>query len=465
MYLGLIIHSCICVQANVLLSKVCMLVKEMINFNFFDVLNVLLFNEEARSPFVRKQKTIIHPAEEHLRRIVRGRASLFDWSRPSSLARTLSPRVLESQVDAKKDGHLRIWEWPSLRIIIDEPRAHKSFRDMDFSLDSEFLASTCVDGSARIWSMEDGVPLTSLVRNPDENFELCRLSKDGTKPFLFCVVKKKLCSWDPLKRPTADQSLQHPFFHVGTRVSFPVQDPLELRLNNIGAKPNLELNLWDFGADTDDCFLGLTLAVKPSISNLEAVCNVSQGMRKDILFCSDFKDHQEQSGTFFSECERDIVWSIPFVDFKNDYKTMELKFMESVWWVFSHLFDKGLVYKGFKDVPDPEIIVAFPIVDDPHGVAFVAWTTTPWMLPSNLCLCVNANFDYMKVCSKYTGKVIVVDESRLSAIPVEKPDSTVANGSASDSKASKSKGRKNENLMDSYQVLEKVKGSELVQKK
>ncbi|KAJ8766013.1 hypothetical protein K2173_020529 [Erythroxylum novogranatense] len=88
------------------------------------------------------------------------------------------------------DGHLRIWEWPSLRIIIDEPRAHKSFRDMDFSLDSEFLASTCVDGSARIWRMEDGVPLTSLVRNPDENFELCRFSKDGTKPFLFCVVQK-----------------------------------------------------------------------------------------------------------------------------------------------------------------------------------------------------------------------------------------------------------------------------------
>ncbi|KAJ8899296.1 hypothetical protein K2173_018270 [Erythroxylum novogranatense] len=105
----------------------------------------------------------------------------------------------------------------------------------------------------------------------------------------------KLCSWDPLKRPTADQSLQHPFFHVGTRGSFPVRDPLELRLNNIRAKPNLELNLWDFGADTDDCFLGLTLAVKPSISNLEAVCNVSQGMRKDILFCSDFKDHEEQS--------------------------------------------------------------------------------------------------------------------------------------------------------------------------
>ncbi|OAY34822.1 serine/threonine-protein kinase MHK isoform X2 [Manihot esculenta] len=105
----------------------------------------------------------------------------------------------------------------------------------------------------------------------------------------------RLCSWDPLKRPTADQSLQHPFFHVGMWVPYPIRDPLELKLNNIGAKPNLELNLWDFGAEPDDCFLGLTLAVKPSISNLEAVHDVSQGMEENILLCSDFKNHQEQS--------------------------------------------------------------------------------------------------------------------------------------------------------------------------
>lgn len=88
------------------------------------------------------------------------------------------------------DGHLRIFEWPSLRVILDEPRAHKSFRDMDFSLDSEFLASTSTDGSARIWKIDDGVPLTSLTRNSDEKIELCRFSKDGTKPFLFCTVQK-----------------------------------------------------------------------------------------------------------------------------------------------------------------------------------------------------------------------------------------------------------------------------------
>ncbi|MBA0849687.1 hypothetical protein Goshw_019229, partial [Gossypium schwendimanii] len=88
------------------------------------------------------------------------------------------------------DGRLRILEWPTLRIIVDEVRAHKSFRDMDFSLDSEFLASTSTDGSARIWKTEDGVPLMTLARNSDEKIELCRFSKDGTKPFLFCTVQR-----------------------------------------------------------------------------------------------------------------------------------------------------------------------------------------------------------------------------------------------------------------------------------
>lgn len=89
-----------------------------------------------------------------------------------------------------EDGHLRILEWPSQNILLDEPRAHKSFRDMDISLDSEFLASTSADGSARIWKINDGVPLTSLTRNSDEKIECCRFSRDGTKPFLFCTVQR-----------------------------------------------------------------------------------------------------------------------------------------------------------------------------------------------------------------------------------------------------------------------------------
>ncbi|ERN01285.1 hypothetical protein AMTRI_Chr03g146980 [Amborella trichopoda] len=89
-----------------------------------------------------------------------------------------------------EDGHLRIFEWPNLRILLDEPNAHKSFRDLDFSLDTEYLASTSTDGSARIWKTNEGVPLTSLTRDSGEKIECCRFSRDGTKPFLFCTVQK-----------------------------------------------------------------------------------------------------------------------------------------------------------------------------------------------------------------------------------------------------------------------------------
>ena len=50
-------------------------------------------------------------------------------------------------------------------------------------------------------------------------------------------------------------------------------------------------------------------------------------------------------------------------------------------------------------MPDPAIMVSFPLKDESIGGALVAWTTTPWTLPSNLALCVNANFDYVKVCN------------------------------------------------------------------
>uniref|UniRef100_A0A3Q3MEY7 isoleucine--tRNA ligase n=1 Tax=Mastacembelus armatus TaxID=205130 RepID=A0A3Q3MEY7_9TELE len=107
-----------------------------------------------------------------------------------------------------------------------------------------------------------------------------------------------------------------------------------------------------------------------------------------------------------------------WIDFKNDYKTLYPWFMESVWWVFKQLYDKGLVYQGvkvmpfstacntplsnfeshqnYKDVQDPSVIVNFPLVEN-EDVALIAWTTTPWTLPSNLALCVNPEYLYVKV--------------------------------------------------------------------
>nr|GMC72900.1 SEC12-like protein 1 [Ipomoea batatas] len=121
-----------------------------------------------------------------------------------------------------------------MHIIVDEPGAHKSFQDMDFSLDSEFLASTSTDGAARIWKTSDGIPVSSLARNPDEKFGLCRFSKDGTKPFLFCTVQKgdktliavwDICEWKKighkslLKKPASvmSVSLDGKYLSIGSK--------------------------------------------------------------------------------------------------------------------------------------------------------------------------------------------------------------------------------------------------------
>jgi isoleucyl-tRNA synthetase len=126
-----------------------------------------------------------------------------------------------------------------------------------------------------------------------------------------------------------------------------------------------------------------------------------------------------------------------WIDFENDYKTMNISFMESVWWVFKQIFDKGLVYQGFKvmpystacstplsnfeasqnykDVSDPALYVGFPLVGDPDGAMLVAWTTTPWTLPSNLALCVHPDFPYARVRDHASGKVLVMTTGRLAA--------------------------------------------------
>ncbi|KAK8512130.1 hypothetical protein V6N12_031858 [Hibiscus sabdariffa] len=191
---------------------------------------------------------------------------------------------------------------------------------------------------------------------------------------------------------------------------------------------------------------------------------------------------------YVEEWETIITRTGRWIDFKNDYKTMDLKFMETVWWVFARLCEKGLVERGFKVMPystgcktplsnfeagenyklvsDPEIMVSFPIVGDLDNAALVAWTTTPWTLPSNLALCVNANFVYVKVRNKYSGKIYVVAESRVSELPTEKPKSNAASGPTGDTKKSKIKGSSGEKTKDSaaesYEVLDKFSGASLV---
>eukprot|EP00816_Leptocylindrus_hargravesii_P009963 CAMPEP_0196810816 /NCGR_PEP_ID=MMETSP1362-20130617/14340_1 /TAXON_ID=163516 /ORGANISM="Leptocylindrus danicus, Strain CCMP1856" /LENGTH=1177 /DNA_ID=CAMNT_0042185969 /DNA_START=93 /DNA_END=3626 /DNA_ORIENTATION=+ len=110
-----------------------------------------------------------------------------------------------------------------------------------------------------------------------------------------------------------------------------------------------------------------------------------------------------------------------WIDFENDYKTMDVTFMESVWWVFGQLWEKNLVYLGckvmpystkcatplsnfeaglnYKDVTDPAVVVSFPVTTTGQfeGTSLLAWTTTPWTLPSNLALCVNEGMEYVLI--------------------------------------------------------------------
>ncbi|MGI9529024.1 MAG: isoleucine--tRNA ligase, partial [Acidimicrobiia bacterium] len=112
-----------------------------------------------------------------------------------------------------------------------------------------------------------------------------------------------------------------------------------------------------------------------------------------------------------------------WVDFDDDYKTMDLDFMESVWWVFGQLWERGLVYRDFKvlpysygattplsnfeanldyrDVDDPTITVAVEVTAD-HGPVLAGdrllfWTTTPWTVPSNLAVAVGPDVEYARV--------------------------------------------------------------------
>ncbi len=123
-----------------------------------------------------------------------------------------------------------------------------------------------------------------------------------------------------------------------------------------------------------------------------------------------------------------------WVDFEDDYKTMDLSFMESVWWVFQQCFKKKLIYSGYKVQPyspslgtplsnfetnqgyrdrqDPSLTVQFQLSGKDEY--FLVWTTTPWTLPSNLAIAVNAKIKYVLV--EVGGKKYWLSESKLSFV-------------------------------------------------
>ncbi|MFN8081416.1 MAG: isoleucine--tRNA ligase [Kineosporiaceae bacterium] len=134
-----------------------------------------------------------------------------------------------------------------------------------------------------------------------------------------------------------------------------------------------------------------------------------------------------------------------WVDFENDYKTLDLDYMESVMWAFKSLWDKGLVYEGFRvlaycwrcetplsntetrmddvyrDRQDPAVTVAFELTSGPAaGAKALIWTTTPWTLPSNLAMAVHPDVAYVVV--DHEGTSYLLAEARLAAYARELGD-------------------------------------------
>lgn len=151
---------------------------------------------------------------------------------------------------------------------------------------------------------------------------------------------------------------------------------------------------------------------------------------------------------FTQDWERYVTRQARWVDFANDYKTLDLDYMESVMWAFKTLYDKGLVYEGFrvlaycwrcetplsntetrmddvyKDRHDPTVSVWFELTPDEGApellrgpVRLGVWTTTPWTLPSNLALAVGPDIEYAVL--ERDGARYVIGAARLGAYAKE----------------------------------------------
>jgi isoleucyl-tRNA synthetase len=148
--------------------------------------------------------------------------------------------------------------------------------------------------------------------------------------------------------------------------------------------------------------------------------------------------------TYVNEWRRTVTRMGRWVDFDNDYKTMDPSFMETIWWVFRQLWDQGRIYRShrimpyswklttplsnfeagsnYKDVQDPAITVRVRLLTSdpelPTDVAAYAllWTTTPWTLPSNLAVCAGPDIEYVAVRDVTAGEIYILAAARLSAV-------------------------------------------------
>ncbi len=163
----------------------------------------------------------------------------------------------------------------------------------------------------------------------------------------------------------------------------------------------------------------------------------------------DGKEQIEQYGLepFIKKC-KESVWKYKgmwedfsntvgfWADMDHPYVTYHNEFIESEWWALKQIWDKGLLYKGYKivpycprcgtplsshevaqgykDVKERSAIVRFKIVGE--DAYFLAWTTTPWTLPSNVALCVNAKEDYVKIKNPAEDKIYYMAEALVEKV-------------------------------------------------
>jgi len=176
---------------------------------------------------------------------------------------------------------------------------------------------------------------------------------------------------------------------------------------------------------------------KLGLSSREEV--ISYGIEKYIVACR--ANMVQTSGEWEQTVDRIGRW----VDFKGAYKTMDKDYMESVWWAFKELYDKGKIYEGekvlmyctldatplskaevtmdagaYQDVTDPSVYVKFKpkfpndLFRAGTPVSFLAWTTTPWTLPANTALAVNEDVTYAEVV--VNGERLVLAKNMLDTV-------------------------------------------------
>ena len=183
---------------------------------------------------------------------------------------------------------------------------------------------------------------------------------------------------------------------------------------------------------------------------------IEYGIEKYIIAC---RENMVQTS---SEWE-DVVDRVGrWVDFKGAYKTMDRGYMESVWWAFKTLYEKGKIYEGekvlmyctldatplskaevtmdagaYQNVTDPSVYVKFKLVNE--DAYLLAWTTTPWTLPANTALAINPKIEYVQV--EYNNEHLILAKELLDKVFVNE---------------------KHEPL--SYTIVKQIDGSSLVTK-